>query len=160
MVELSRLARTFAEDHKHLTRGLSRLLEAVRAADDAAARGLADEIDRVAGPHIEFEEEVFYPEVAKTRGREFIEGLYEEHAMGRRALEALLALPPGAPLAAAEREAITGQLKTALEHALSCGTLLSHINTRDADLETRMLARRDEIEARGRRWTELARHVD
>lgn len=58
------LREAFLEDHKHLTRGLTRTLEALRDGDDASAIRLADTMDQAVGPHMAFEEEVFYPKLA------------------------------------------------------------------------------------------------
>ena len=62
----------FVEDHRTLTRGLSRMLKLVEDGDYDEAARVAKELDRDAGPHIEFEEKSFYPEVRKTRGRDYV----------------------------------------------------------------------------------------
>ena len=47
------------------------------------------------------------------------------------------------------------QLETAMDHALSCGTLLSHVTSKDAAEQQRLLDRLEDISRRGHRWTEL-----
>ena len=57
MVErLSELGEAFVEDHQHLTRGLNHLLEALRNENFQEAAWIAEELDTIAGPHIQFEE--------------------------------------------------------------------------------------------------------
>lgn len=150
----SPLTAAFTEDHRSFTRGLSRILKALKSGDDATAVRLADELDRAVGPHIEFEEQVFYPEVAKSRGKEFTRELYREHRVGQSALKALLE-PGRTTFSAAEREDLVSRLETAMDHALSCGTLLSHITTRGEAEQERMLQELRQASRRGRRWTEL-----
>ena len=72
----------FLEDHRSLTTGLSNLLQALEDGDLREATRMADDLDQVAGPHMTFEEEVFYPELARILGPEFIERLYGEHEAG------------------------------------------------------------------------------
>ena len=67
----SSLKDAFIEDHQTLTRGLSHLLKLVQEEDYDEASRVARELDKAVGPHIEFEEKSFYPEVRKTRGREY-----------------------------------------------------------------------------------------
>ena len=150
----SPLAAAFTEDHRHFTRGLSRILSALKKGDDATAARLADELDRAVGPHIEFEERVFYPEVAKSRGKDFTRELYREHRVGQSAIKALVT-PDRAPFTDDERRELVSQLETAMDHALSCGTLLSHITTRGEAEQERMLEELRQASRRGRRWTEL-----
>jgi hemerythrin-like domain-containing protein len=69
MTRKSSLERTFVEDHKHLTRGFSEILKALDADDWERASHLADELDRLVGSHIEFEERFLYPEVGKVLRR-------------------------------------------------------------------------------------------
>lgn len=45
------------EEHRILMRGLDAVLQQVSAGYFVAARRLADELDREAGPHIQFEEQ-------------------------------------------------------------------------------------------------------
>ena len=148
------LAAAFTADHRHFTRGLSRLLKALESDDLATAVELAEELDHAVGPHIEFEEEVFYPEVARAMGHEYVRELYLEHQVGQSALRALLSRRDAA-LSPGERDELIARLRTAMDHALSCGTLLSHVTGQGPEAQRRMLERRDEMIARGRRWTEL-----
>ena len=53
------LREAFLDDHKHLTRGLTRTLEALRKGDDARAIQVADTMDRAGGPNMAFEETAF-----------------------------------------------------------------------------------------------------
>jgi hypothetical protein len=73
----SALKQAFIEDHQILTRGLSELIALVEEESYEKASRVARELD--AGPHIELEEKAFYPEVRKTRGREYVENLFRRY---------------------------------------------------------------------------------
>jgi hypothetical protein len=149
------LERAFLEDHRCLTRGFSDLLDALRADDPVESARIADEIDRIAGPHIEFEETVYYPAVSRRIGRENTSQLYDEHHIGLRAVRTLLSRDPERPFAPHEREALIEEAQTALDHAVTCGTLLAHLKDLDQSARTRMLEDLRAARARGRRWSDL-----
>ena len=151
----SPLASAFTDDHRRFSRGLSRILSALKKDDHATAVALAEELDRAVGPHIEFEEEVFYPILVESLGREFVSQLYREHRVGQAAVSALVSHPSGEPVPADVRDRMIEQLETAMDHALSCGTLLSHVTCKDSAEQQRMLEQLEEISRRGHRWTEL-----
>ena len=153
--EPSPLATAFTDDHRVFTRGLSRILKALRKDDQTTAVALAVELDRAVGPHIEFEEQVFYPILVESLGKDFVRQLYREHRIGQTAVSALVSHPHGEPLPEGARDRLIEQLETAMDHALSCGTLLSHVTTKDPAEQQRLLDQLEDIGRRGHRWTEL-----
>jgi len=153
----SRLAAAFLEDHKVLTRGLATTLSAVQQGDLATAARAAEELDQQAGPHIEFEERYFYPEVEKSRGPAFVSGLHREHDAGRNALRTLLAIRGAGQLDPDDRALVISQLREALDHAVSCGTLLSHLTTLDVDQQDVLLSHLLRLRREGPRWTKQSR---
>ena len=112
----------FVEDHRTLITGLKGLLELVEEGNYRDATRLAKELDAAAGPHIEFEEKCFYPEVGKSRSRGYMNNLYDEHRSGMEAVRTLSSLGAGSALNADEQERVLFQLQRALDHAVSCGT--------------------------------------
>lgn len=152
---MTALGDAFVHDHRQTTRRLSRLLKALRRNDPAEARRLADELDRIAGPHIRFEEEIFYPEVARILGREYAARLYDEHQIGRGALADILSRDTAGPLEPEEQKDLVGRVETAVSHAASCGTLLSHLTGMEESQQAEMLSRLEELRREGKRWTEL-----
>ena len=154
-LETSPLERAFVEDHRRLTRGFARLLEALQQEDDERAVQIADELDRQAGPHIEFEEHVLYPHVAETRGEQFVGRLYREHRTAFEAVRFLLERREHPQLTPEERAKLKEQVQTGLEHAISCGTLLSHLTVLDADRQAELLKQLEAYRRRGHRWLEV-----
>lgn len=138
-----------------MTRGLNALRRALQAEDFEAARVVADELDVAVGPHIAFEERCFYPALKQMLGGQFVAQLYREHGCARRALEGLAALTPGAPPSAADKATINQAVDVALEHAHSCGTLVSHVDRIDPSEQDRLLARLKEFRELGMRWSDL-----
>jgi hypothetical protein len=153
----SPLRDAFLDDHKHLTRGLTRTLEALRSGDDARAIESADTMDLAVGPHMEFEETVFYPELAEILGEPFVEHLEIEHDIGKRAVQTILSHAGGEPLVGEERKSVIASLDTMLDHAMSCGTLMSHLDGLPRARKKKLLDRLLELRKRGLRWTEFER---
>jgi hypothetical protein len=153
--ESSSLRNEFLSDHRRLTQGLARIQQALQANNLALARRVAHEVDRLAGPHVEFEEQVLYPELARVFGRHFVQQLHHEHEVGKQALRALVTQGEADLLDSSERAEILREVGAAMEHAFSCGTLLSHVDALEPADQARMLAQLDEIRTRGRRWTNL-----
>lgn len=151
----SPLAAAFVEDHQHLLRGFADLKRALERGDWSEAGRIADQIDRAAGPHIRFEEEVLYPRVAEARGRSFADRLYAEHAIGCDVVRRVLNLPPGSPVDSALRDRVVAGAQTALDHAVSCGTLLSHLTTLHAGQQAQLLGILEAMRRQATRWTEL-----
>jgi hypothetical protein len=145
----------FLEDHRHLTKGLAGLLESLRQSDAPRATTIARELDRVAGPHMAFEEAVLYPELAGRLGRAFVDQLYHEHALGQNAVLHLVRRDESAPLTAAERATLIEQVETALDHALSCGSLLSYLSTLSTKRHGEMLQQLLDMRAQECLWTDL-----
>jgi hypothetical protein len=155
-VEDSALSKAFLEDHRHLTQGFAGLLRAIDDNDVKEARALADELDRRGGPHIEFEEKVFYPELATSFGGEFTRTLYQEHEVAYRAVESLLSRGDADRLSAQEQALLHRQVKTGLDHAITCGTLISHIAGLEPQRQHELLEKLLEFRRKGCRWSELS----
>jgi len=151
--ELDVLRQAFSDDHRVLTRGLSSVVDALGKADLAGAVRRADELDRRIGPHMAFEEQVYYPELRRVLGDTFVDRLYHEHALGLDAVRRLIGHDPARPLP--ERERVVEELTTALEHARSCGTLLSHLARLDPATLTAMREALEELRRRDVRWTQI-----
>jgi hypothetical protein len=151
------LEEEFVNDHREMTRTIARLLEAVRAGDDAEAVRIAVELDRLAGPHIAFEEAVMYPEVARHRDRAFAERLYDEHRTALRGLRDLLGHQEHPLLSAEERKRITADIQTGLDHAVACGTLLSYLTVLDEGTKRLYLDRLTNLRGEQTRWSALHR---
>ncbi|MGV3723520.1 MAG: hemerythrin domain-containing protein [Actinomycetota bacterium] len=151
----SALAREFLKDHQGLSRGLVALRDAVGRNDLEDAKALADRIDRSAGGHMEFEERLLYPHVARIFGAEYVDRLYAEHRLGKAAIARVLARPGAEPLRAEEQSTLLAELDAVGEHVYSCGALLSHLTALDEPAQQRMLERLLEFRREHRRWTEL-----
>ncbi len=155
----TKLAQMFLDEHQHLTRGLYEIHQALKKNDLQTAAHQAEVMDCLVGAHMEFEEEVFYPELATRLGDEFVSRLYDEHDEGQLAVKTLLS-GRVAELDDEGRTRLLGQVEIALDHAISCGTLLSHIGDLDPAEEERVLERWQEIRARSPRWSEQAARSD
>jgi hypothetical protein len=151
-VKTSPLVRAFIADHRAFTRELVALKSALEARDWRAARRLADEVDRLAGPHIAFEEEELYPVLARILGDAFAAELYDEHATGCSLIHALHDLV-NCPDERAAAE-LARRAGTMLDHTVRCGSLLSYLNVLDEAEHARLLERLETHRARGVRWSD------
>ncbi|MEZ6099691.1 MAG: hemerythrin domain-containing protein [Pirellulaceae bacterium] len=149
------LVRLFLEDHQAMTRALVEVIARIEDHDMAGAQRLADELDRSAGAHIEFEEQVLYPEIGRCRGDRLEEKLRSEHRIVCHALNSLVRGRPLQLVDAVFQQEILQSLKTGLKHAEGCGTLISHLAAWPAAQQERAQQRLLDLRARGKRWTEL-----
>lgn len=150
----SPLGRAFLEDHRALTRCLADLAAVVEKRDWVEARQIAERVDRLGGAHIEFEEEVLYPAVARVHGRPFVQRLHEEHRAGLDVVRSLLGGPSDG-WTVERQEELAAHAQTAWRHAESCGTLLSQLTGLGAEEQRAALERLESIRSAARRWTQL-----
>ena len=153
-MELSELQEEFLQDHRVLTRGLNHILDALQQGRTAEAIDLATEIDEEAGAHMAFEEEIFYPRLAEVRGQDFVDRMISEHAIGQRAIEALARHPRDVEIEPDEKKRIVADLEIALGHVLSCGSMLSELESGVAEADESALARLRELRDTSERWTD------
>ena len=142
----------FQRDHQRLMRGLQALRGAVQAGEHERAAEISERLDREVGPHIEFEESVYYPSLMPVLGRRFVERLYGEHAAGQRLLREVIG---GGGLSAQRRDRLLRRIDAVMEHALSCGTLLSHLDRLTPQRRGEFYRQLEDCRRRGQRWTQL-----
>jgi hypothetical protein len=150
-----RLQKSFVEDHRAMTRGYQELIGLLTAGDWVAASQAASRLDRIAGPHIEFEEKYLYPQVAKSRGNRYISRLYDEHDEAVTVLGEIL--QAGQPARPAD-EKVAGwieRLRHGIDHASACGTMLGELKSLPEAEQRRFLDGMTRLREKGARWTEL-----
>ena len=150
---LKNLNAAFVEDHRKLIRGYRDAKLAIEANDREAAQVIAGRLDREAGPHIEFEERFLYPIVAAARGEDYAARLYQEHTA---TLQTLIELQTAASMDEAARQRWLAGLQEGLEHAATCGTLLSHLETLPAEQQEELLETLTSLRRKNSRWSELS----
>jgi|GEM_PF-6914845 len=149
------LGQAFIDDHRLMMQSLNRLLEALEANDLSTAAKVAHELDHVAGPHIRFEEKYLYPIVKEARGRKYAKRLYEEHRIAWKTLQSLFQWEKDNRLDGQTQQELVENTNLALDHATSCGTLLSHLTTLPDDDQTRLLEKLRHLREEGICWTEI-----
>ena len=153
----SNLEQEFVKDHQKLTRGFSRIIEAVKDGKWSDAVEAARELNREGGPHIAFEEEILYPRVAQSQGEDSVRHLYEEHQTAIGAIQFLLNHPSGAEIDQDTRPQLIDKLQIGLDHAISCGTLLSYLTVLDEQTQSDLLAKLQQHRAAGKSMSDMAR---
>lgn len=157
---LSDLQNAFLSDHRRLIQSMTALRAALESGEDQRARELANEVDLIAGPHMEFEEQHFYPFLKPRIGKQRVLRFYREHAEGKRALTLLLDAPTDVPFEDELRQRALAGLDTALQHALGCGAVMAEIHGLDPLQQTDLLRELQVARERGRRWSEGAHPGD
>lgn len=149
------LRAAFLQDHRKMTKGFFRLRQKLEAGDWTEARRIALAIDRDVGPHIEFEETVYYPRLVPVVGAANVDVMYAEHGIGLRLIQDLICAGSTPPDSAVMSD-LADRCQTMLEHAQSCGTLLSNLTGLPPDEQHELLTSLEHIRERGRSWTEFA----
>jgi len=144
----------FMDDHREMTRGFVELRECLENGEWHLAKGLAAEIDRVAGPHIEFEESLYYPRLAPMIGATAIRHMYREHSVGLAVIREILSAGHAIPEASVLAD-FADRCGRMLEHAHSCGVLVTHLTDLPQDEERELLKRLLKMRYDGRLWTEV-----
>ena len=152
--ETKEIRDAFLRDHRLLTRGFSQMVTALRDGDLGRAAEIADELDRSAGAHVAFEEELLYPLVEQARGQEYTSRLYREHEVALQTVRSLLSYAED-PSPRLDIDQLLNGARTAVVHAVSCGSLLSHLTSLPREGQQRMLQRLRELEEQSPRWTDL-----
>jgi len=148
------LEKEFIEDHQKLTSSFQKLIGAVELNDPKRMRASAESLDKVAGPHMAFEESVLYPQVGRDRGDGFEQRLLQEHQVARSAI-LFLTDHSEVPLEPKNRALVLEQLRVGLDHAIACGALLSHITVSSDERQQEMLNELRKLRSKGVRWSEL-----
>lgn len=149
------LMNEFLRDHHRLTRILSDVIRHLEGGDVSSARSLAQELNRIAGPHIAFEESVLYPAVRLAVGESFERKLLAEHDNARMGLVHLISAEPIRLAKPEFREKIVTALRSGMKHAESCGTLVSHLEQLSETQQQQALTKLNELKKAGKCWSEL-----
>ena len=150
------LKQEFIKDHQKLTRGFAQIIKAVKDCKWSDATAAAKELNREGGPHIAFEEDVLYPRVAQSRSEQSVRHLYEEHQDAIAAIQFLSTHSEGADITPDTKVELVNKLQTSLDHAVSCGTLLSYLTVLDESMQDELLAKLEQHRAEGKSMTDLA----
>ena len=120
------LFRAFQEDHAVLGKGFYELSSCLRGKDLPGARRVAERMDREAGAHIAFEEECFYPALAKASGFE-IGRLFDEHGEGLDVVRTLLEMHDTDDMSEELRKELLANAQAMEDHIAECGELFEAI---------------------------------
>jgi len=150
------LCEAFREDHAVLGRGFHELSTLLRGRDTEGARIVAERVDSEAGAHIAFEEEHFYPTLARLQGAEAVEPLYAEHAVGLEVVRSLCEAKPGAPWSAAACMELLGKSEIMERHIADCGTLFGAMASLAEPERARLLNALNALRRERPRWSRYA----
>lgn len=150
-----RLQRAFIDDHRTLLRGYTQLIQTLETRDFVRVAEEACRLDRLAGPHIAFEERFLYPKVRESRGESYASKLYNDHVVILETLIELQNLESDSELTNADLTVLTQRLRRGLDHAVACGSLLSQLQTLSDSEQAKALEQLDQLRAQAIPWSEL-----
>lgn len=143
----------FLIDHQQFSRLLYQIRKLLADRDVEKAKDLAVKLDRLAGPHIAFEEMELYPRLAQLGEQHVTEELLiGQHHEALNALRELLQFEGDDMSSIRQMEA---GFADALEHAEHCGSLISlmlHLSDNDKDEALAALKR---LRKEGPPWTQM-----
>ena len=145
----------YSEGHQRLVAGLRQIIQAIEQEDYATAVESAGEIDRLAGPHVEFEERYLYPVVEEIDGEATASRLYTQHVHSIATLHELEHWPEGVAPHADVRQRWLCSLRSAVEHAAQTHALLNYLGGMPLAQKQQMLRRHEALQQHGHRWSEL-----
>ena len=151
---VAELFEEFRHDHQIMGRGLFEVAAALRAGDDQQAAEAARALDRVAGPHIRFEELYFYPELRSLLGDPTVERFEAEHREGLAAIGRLSRLKDAGSFSSVERERLGKQIDVMREHTDECGEHFGALGRIPRPQQQNLLTALHKLRREGGLWTE------
>ncbi len=146
----------FREDHAVLGRGFHDLSQSLRVRDIAAARTAADNVDKLAGAHIAFEERYFYPALVPLLGEQDVARLLHEHQAGLSVIRELLVAGDDESLTDAQWSALLERSQEMEQHIAECGELFGAMGRIEASERDALHQHLLDLRRQAPRWTELA----
>jgi hypothetical protein len=149
----SPLIAEFLKDHQQFSRLLLEVSKLLDSNNLEKARQRAEELNKLAGPHIAFEEAELYSRLIAMGERSISKAeLVDQHHEIRDALRQLL--ENHAPDADTV-ESIKSGFRDGVIHAEHCGTLISLVSRLDEDEQAKSLESLLRFRQQGTPWTEL-----
>ncbi|MGA8990530.1 MAG: hemerythrin domain-containing protein [Rhodoplanes sp.] len=121
----AQLLEAFRHDHVMLGRGFNELSYCLRAGDAVGAYAAACKLHDLAGAHISFEEEEYYPALIPLFGEETVRRMRQEHCCGVDVISTLLGRGPDLPLHPDLTARLLAQSEVMEEHIAECGELFA-----------------------------------
>ena len=121
------LMNAFREDHAKLGTEFHELSTCLRGGDLDGAKRAARVLDRDAGAHIAFEEEVFYPRIAALLDRDEAARLLAEHSEGFEVVARLCVEQGKTPLSRETQQQLLAQSERMESHIAECGEMFEAI---------------------------------
>ncbi|MGA8291465.1 MAG: hemerythrin domain-containing protein [Rhodoplanes sp.] len=121
----AQLLEAFRHDHVMLGRGFNRLSYCLRAGDAVGAYAAACKLHDLAGAHISFEEEEYYPALIPLFGEETVRRMRQEHCCGVDVISTLLGRGLDLPLHPDLTARLLAQSEVMEEHIAECGELFA-----------------------------------
>jgi hypothetical protein len=140
--ELQEFTDGFRAEHRAGRDAFLGIGEALRARDSARIGELIGRANTVIGPHMQYEEEVMYPELAVLFGDEYVERMLADHDRAFVVASTLMEIASKPEITDADVEAGNTAIQHLLPHVTDCDGLVLAIEVLPADAQRRIFAAR------------------
>ncbi|WP_114520769.1 hemerythrin domain-containing protein [Altererythrobacter sp. ZODW24] len=155
MTEINKeLFKEFRHDHAVLGRGLHKLRAMIVSGDVSQLKAASVVLDKIAGSHIAFEEEDFYPALAAFLSTEELDSMYAEHSHGAATLDAIAELDQSEDLCPEMRTQLLERIDEMEKHVSECGELFGAMGGLDEVKKARLLQNLRRRRKGASPWTE------
>lgn len=116
--------------------------QALRARDTARIGELMGQANTLIGPHMQYEEEVMYPELAVLFGDEYVERMLADHDRAFTVAATLMEIASKPEITDGDIEAGNTAIQHLLPHVTDCDGLVLAVEVLPADAQQRIFAAR------------------
>lgn len=141
--------------HRQLAEGLSGTIAVLERGDFGTAAKLADELDRDAGPHVEFQERYLFPVVEEQQGEAIAVKLYDELGSVVATLMELQRLSSGLSPSATMKRRWLRSLRRGLRHLRRTRPMFACLAEQPIRRKAELLRRHERLRRRPHRWSQL-----
>lgn len=144
------LIRCFHREHQKIREALLRIVEALRKDESLKLRVVTHQASRLLGPHLQYLEEVMFPEIEPLVGTAYLERLRDQHGKMAETFEKLEALSKAHETPESEREAAARDVHDLLPLICECEGLVIGLESLSDHGIKRITAARENALSEGR----------
>ena len=147
--ELQRFVEGFREEHRAALHAFLGMAEAFRRRDAAQIRELMSKANVGIGPHMRYEEEIMYPELARFFAPGYIEKMLQDHDRAFGVAGRLMELAAHDPITDGDIEEADRLIRGQVPHASECDGLALFIELLPAESQKAIIESRDRAVSEG-----------
>jgi len=132
----------FRNEHRAGRDTFLSIAQALQARDSARINELMGRANALIGPHMQYEEQVMYPELAVLFGDEYVERMVADHDRAFAVASTLMEIAAKPEISDADIEVGNTAIRHLLPHVTDCDGLVLAVEVLPADAQQRIFAAR------------------